>query len=328
METNLFTYHEESILIIGITTYLTFIKRLETKKKSTTNNKNKKFYYFFQLYINSLVYLKREYSENDILVILNQLMKTNYNDVNEDIKILFIKNAINNLNENIINNNFYLNKVNIEWNHFELNKKFDNDKELIKSYKSKICLYYNKIRGYNKRVKELLEDITMLSNLNKRDLFIELEKKYDRKLIYKIIKENNITINNRSKTYCQLDSLFIQLFNNQDNINETITNDYLVKKFSEKIKVSKRTIINYRNDNPSIVTKINNINNYKKQEIIEQVKEEVKIKKSFKDDVKDLNFLNDEYILKFEKVISWEDMELLDSKGSDEWNEQDELEFS
>ena len=322
-----YTYYEKPIFVIDLPSYKTFQSRLPHNKKNLKGKKTNIFYYFFQLYLNSLVYFYPNSSVADLFNIANIILKDNINFIEHNILIKMFNVAL--LNNKSDNPKYYKSTKNFIWDNKALKEKFNNDKELIKNYKFTIIAQFNKKKSLKEKEEKIKEEVLNYVKEGKyKSQIIKylLNKKYDKDYIYKII--NTFELKERNNTYILIDELLNKLF--KQDLKEKLTNENIIfylnntkiwDEISEEfinISIKKSTYYKYLKENLNIKNKIIDIN---KNIVIvkEEVKENIKVDNNY--------FEIDDDIEEVKKIITWDEMEELEKRTIDEWNDDDELFF-
>lgn len=265
--TEFYTYYPDKIKVIDIVDFKKFIYFINLNQKKLKKNFNKTFIYYFKLYVNSICYIhyiNDKYSFASIYEHIEKLTKNNNvveHIITDDIIIDYIKDGMKNLQINIENKNknMYMVQKNYIWNNSNLNKYFECDKEKIKDYKRTIINKNISEKKSLKKTNDIIEVINNNKNMNKSELMNSLKSVASKNKIYSVLKDNDIKLNSKSKTYIMIENKLNNFFNgyiDYDKFNKIITYDIL----AENMNISKRTIVRFFNEYPDFKNKLKDVN--------------------------------------------------------------------
>lgn len=237
-----YTYYETKIKVIGFVPYKRlchYIRRYGRKKRI----------YFTTIWVNSFVNImlksKLEIDKRTMYQILKKW--------NVDLEDQYLLDTINYYTED--KPHFYV-MSHFEWNEDKIWDDFDNIL-LMKNYKRKIRnVYSGKVKSDTK-TKVLMDFYEYDRSIYYGDMLKKVKHKMCEKTMKKILNENEIVLEKKSKSFSKIEQKLEDLFKYRiDSVKQKITYELL----SDYCGVSRRTLIRFLNINVQWKQKISDFN--------------------------------------------------------------------
>jgi hypothetical protein len=239
MENNLYTYHKERIKVIG------FIPLPRLNYYMNKYNRNKRIY-FSTLWLNSVCYLFDYLSNSSIYMMVKSMGLMELDDQ-------YILDSIKDYNKD---KPHYMIFTHFEWNKEELYKTFCNRKEVNK-YKQSIRNKYNASKVHQDKTDLLLNLIENNKSIYYSEVILSLKKKISKNTIKKVLIENDIKLEKKSKSFILIEDKLNDLFKYRiDAVKTKLTIVILSKYTGVGFNTLKRFLI----ANPEYKIKVDNFN--------------------------------------------------------------------
>jgi hypothetical protein len=232
MENLPYIYHPEKIKVIGIVPYpmLAHIMKKCNRKKRI---------YLTTIWLNSMVHRFDDLSYKEIYMMVKCW--------NVDLEYLglddqYILDTLKSYNPN--KPHFYIN-THFEWNMVELYKKLGNKKN-VDDYKKSIRNKYSRMKVHNSKSEMVLNLYKNNQNIRLSEIMTYLNKNVSKPTINKVLRENNIVLEKKSKSFILIENRLEDLFKYRiDNVKSKLTLNLLAEYIGVNLKTINRFLIAY-----------------------------------------------------------------------------------